>query len=172
MGTRSTWGLIALLSLLLLWIWRAEGPTQPTTGPLPPVLLADASERIARVELIVGAQTTTATRAPSGWLDLQGRPFPHDAVTDLLVTLATLRPLRTIAPEPNEAPRYAIGQRRLRIVRDDGSVALDLELGNANPAQTALYARMTGQPDILMIGAVLAWDIGKLETAARGDATP
>src|SRR5262249_45157298 len=111
------------------------------------------------------------TRVGGDWRDAHGRPWPNQAVDDLLATLAALHPLRSIEAEPAEIERYGIGERRLRIVRDDGSPALDLEIGRANPADTALYIRRTGEPTILLVGSVLRWELDKLTRAPLRDDT-
>ena len=163
MTLRGTAALLALLFALLAWIWRVELPPPAPIANAPAVLLEEPIERVGRIELIDDRDTIIATRVASEWLDQRGSAWPTSAVEDLLKTLATLRPLRTLLPEPDEADRYGIGQRRLRALRVDGSVVLDLQLGKANPAQTALYARTTEGPDILLIGAVLEWELAKLQ---------
>jgi Domain of unknown function (DUF4340) len=170
--SRTTVGLASLFVGLLAWIWLVERPPAAPTIPEAPFLLNEPGQRIGRVEFTGRTGLITATRVANDWLDGKGRPWPHDAVTDLLATLRTLRPLRTIVPEAGESARYGLGQRRLRIVLHDGSVALDLELGTINPAQTALYARTTGQTEIVLIGTVLEWELSKVERTGHDGPNP
>ena len=168
MTLRGTAALLGLLLALLAWVWRVELPPPAPILTAPAVLLGEPLERVGRVELIAETGTITATKVSSEWLDQRGSAWPTSAVDDLLQTLSTLRPLRTVPPEPGETDRYGIGQRRLRALRFDGAVVLDLQLGKTNPTQTALYAQATGGPDILLIGAVLEWELAKLQNRDPG----
>lgn len=172
MTVRGTLGLAALFLALLGWIRFVELPTPPPPADRPAPLLSDSLDRIAEIDLTGDRGTFAATRVASEWLNPKGAPWPNGVIEDLLRVLTELRPLRTIAGDPNEGHRYAVGQRRLKLLRHDGSTALDLELGNLNPTGTALYARRTDQTDILLVGSVLQWELGKIDRVARPSAPP
>lgn len=162
MTPRGTLILAATFVVLAAWVLLVELPADRNPPPPPPALLSEPASMVTRLELTAGAVVVVARREPAGWVNDRGDPWPFGAIDDLLATLATLRPLRTIAADADEAARYHIGQRRLCLRRADGSIVLDLELGDLNPAETALYARTTAQPAVVLLGSVLQWELRKL----------
>lgn len=163
MTHRGTWTLAVVFAGLAAWVGLVEWPAIRRPPPPPAALLAEDPEHIARIELEGPGYTIVARREGTSWVDGAGRSWAFGAIDDLLGTLGQLRPLRAIAADADETAGYHIGAQRLRLLRGDGSVALDLALGDANPAETALYARMTGQPEVLLLGSVLRWELRKLE---------
>lgn len=169
MTARGTLILAATFVALAAWVLLIELPADWNPPPPPPAVLAEPATTVTQLELTAGPTVVVARRGPAGWVNDRGEPWPFGAIDDLLATLATLRPLRTIVADADEAARYHIGQRRLCLRRADGSIVLDLELGDLNPAETALYARTTAQPAIVLLGSVLQWELRKLTPDASVD---
>src|SRR3989442_1562213 len=73
-------------------------------------------------------------------------------------------------PDPATPGDYGLGPggRRLGLAAADGRPLLALELGERNPAWTGLYARRAGEPAVLLVGGVLAWELEKVRQAAPG----
>jgi hypothetical protein len=42
---------------------------------------------------------------------------------------------------------------------------LVLEIGERNPAGTGIYARRDGRSEVMLLGGILTWDLGKLRGA-------
>lgn len=42
-----------------------------------------------------------------------------------------------------------------------------LQIGTRNPVQSSLYAQINDSPQVVLVGAVVLWDIRKLFTAAN-----
>ena len=172
MTTRGTVALLAILAALLGYLWLFEvgvprtsaAPTD--TEPLLPV----PSAAVGRVELAEPGRRLTAIRSASGWKDGGGRPWRDDAVSDLVETLRSLRPVMVVDPHPAVPGDYGFAEdaRRLEIAADDGRPVLALEIGERNPAWTALYVRRAGRPEVLLVGGVLNWELQKLHDAAPG----
>jgi len=171
MTARGTVLLVGSLGALAAYLWvvelgplRAAPPAAREAAPLLPVPPA----AVARVELAEGVRRTTALRAEHGWTDAAGRAWPDGAVTDLIAALGGLRPLTTVDADPATPGDYGLGPgaRRLELAGADGRPFLALELGERNPAWTGLYARRAGEPAVLLVGAVLGWELEKLRRAA------
>jgi hypothetical protein len=133
-----------------------------------PALLPVAPGAVARIELFEPGGSLAALRRGAEWTDPSGQPWRGDIVTDLVVTLGALRPLMVVDPHPREPGDYGLGAnaRRLEVAAADGAPLLTLEIGERNPAGTGLYARRAGQPEVMLVGAVLSWELDKLRGAA------
>jgi hypothetical protein len=171
LGGRDTTLLLAVLAVLVGYLWlfeirprRAEAPVEPETPPL----LAVPSAAVARVELQEHGRRLTAVRGGAGWTDANGRPWRASVVSDLVDTLGSLRPVMVVDPQPKEPAEYGLGAaaRRLEVSGSDGRSVLALELGERNPAWTGIYARRAGEPEVMLIGGVLSWELEKLRGAA------
>ncbi len=170
MTARGTALLVALLATLAGYLWVVERRPAPAFPAEPAPLLAVPTAAVARVELVEGERRTTAVRGERGWTDAAGRPWSQDPVSDLLAALGALRPLATVDPDPATPGDYGLGPggRRLELAAADGRPLLALELGERNPAWTGLYARRAGEPAVLLVGGVLAWELEKVRQAAPG----
>jgi len=170
MTVRGTGVLLGLLGALAGYLWVTAPDPAPPAGSQAPPLLAASPGAVARVELAEGERRVTALRAGDGWADAAGHSWPDGAVSDLLTTLAALRPVTTVDPEPAVPADYGLGPgaRHLELAGAGGHPLLALELGERNPAWTGLYARRTGEPAVLLVGAVLGWELDKLRRAAPG----
>jgi hypothetical protein len=173
MTGRGTALLFALLVVLAGYLWVAElergaRVRPPPPAPAGPPLLAATPAELAGVELEEAGVQLRAERHGDTWTDGQGRPWRGDAVTSLLGTLATLRPVMVIDPHPANPADYGLGPpaARLRVIGRDGQPLLALELGERNPAWTALYARRVGTEEVILVGSVLRWELGKLRDTA------
>ena len=120
---------------------------------------------MARVELADGKRQIVVLRRGDAWADAHGRAC--DGATDVVDALRALRPLSVVDPAPLAPDDYGLGAgaRRLRLVATDGRPLLSLDVGDRNPAGTALYVRRDGAPEVLLVGAQLAWELDKLDNA-------
>ena len=170
MTARGTALLVALLATLAGYLWVVERRPAPTFPAEPAPLLTVPAAAVARVELVEGERRVTAVRGERGWTDAAGRPWSPGPVSDLVAALGALRPLATVDPDPAAPGDYGLGPggRRLELAAADGRPLLALELGERNPAWTGLYARRAGEPAVLLVGGVLAWELEKLRQAAPG----
>jgi hypothetical protein len=168
---RGTALLLGVLAMLVGYLWLFE--IRPRRAPAPveaetPPLLAVPAAAVARVELQEDGRRLTAVRGGEGWTDPSGRPWRASAVSDLVDTLGSLRPVMVVDPQPKEPADYGLGAaaRRLEVSGSDGRSVLALELGERNPAWTGIYARRAGRPEVMLIGGVLSWELEKLRGAA------
>ncbi len=117
-----------------------------------------------------------ATLAGYLWV-VERRPapaFPAEPAPLLAVPAAAVGRVELVEGERRLNPAtpgdYGLGPGgpRLELAAADGRPLLALELGERNPAWTGLYARRTGEPAVLLVGGVLAWELEKLRQAAPG----
>ena len=167
---RGTVVLVAILAALAAYLWAVELKSLPRSLPQPPALLAVPPAEVARLELEGQGQRLTARRIDSRWADVAGRAWRTGVVSDVLEAVATLRPIMVIDADPAHESDYGLGAdaTRLQLAAAGGESLLSLEIGDRNPAWTGLYARLAGHREVVLIGAVLRWEIEKLREAAPG----
>jgi hypothetical protein len=168
---RGTALLLAVLAALVGYLWLFELRPRPAPHPAEadaPPLLAVPPAAVARVELEEHGRRLTAVRGGDGWTDPSGRPWRSAAVSDLVDTLGSLRPVMVIDARPADPADYGLGTAasRLEVSAGDGPPVLALELGERNPAWTGIYARRAGRPEVVLIGGVLTWELEKVRGAA------
>jgi hypothetical protein len=168
-GTALLLAVLAGLGLYLLLEHRRPAALAPETESAPPLLGAPAAT-VVRIEVDDAEGRLVALRGPSGWTDAAGHPWGSDAPADLLDVLATLEPVMVVDPEPENPADYGFGPGALRLtLRGAGDrVLLALEVGERNPAWTGLYARLAGERRVLLVGAILHWELEKLKESAPG----
>lgn len=163
-------GAVLLVLAGYLWLVEARRPAGPAAAAEAPALLAADAGAVARIDFEEGDVRLTAVRRDGTWIDPDGHPWTGTAVSDLVETLGSLRPVMVIDPEPDDVSGYGLGPsaQRLQISADDGRRLLALEVGERNPAWTGLYVRRAGERRVVLVGAVLRWEIEKLRDAAPG----
>lgn len=167
---RGTLLLGTVLIALAGYLWLGDnrpGTARPVSAEAP-ALLAVPPTQVARLEFQTDDRTLSAVRAANGWIDAGGHPWTGDAVRDVIDELGSLRPVMVVDPEPANPADYGLGAGavHLRLLGADGRSLLALELGERNPAWTGLYARVGGAREVVLIGAVLHWELEKLREAA------
>jgi hypothetical protein len=171
---RGTAAMLAVLAGLVGWLWLGEirlrgGRPESPAGTEAPPLLAAPPAAVARVELEAGTARVVALRGPDGgWTDAAGRPWRPGVVPDLVETLGSLRVVMVVDPDPAEPVDFGLGPeaQRLHLADDRGRTLLALEIGARNPAWTGLYARRSGDRAVILVGALLRWELIKLRDAA------
>jgi len=156
---RGTVGLAVVLAILVAYLQlTAPGPAVDTTSLLTPPL-RDAT----RIVLVDGGRTTEITRGADGWT-VRGAP-------DFLASLESLRVLAVIDDAEPETYGFAPDATQLRV--DDGANALvELEVGATNPSETGIYVRRIGQRPVLLVGALLRWELEKLRRGVEQRSMP
>jgi hypothetical protein len=172
MTVRGTVVLVVVALALAAVVGIGRGPILPAR-PLPraegPPLLGAPIASVSRLEWDRGPDRLTLVRTSSGWSDAAGHPWPADAVDVALDALASLHPHTVVAGEPDDLAQFGLAPatERLRVLDGTGGVLLDIEIGSRNPAWTGSYARRAGQQDVLLVGALLRWELDKLRSASN-----
>ena len=173
MTTRGTLVLLAVLVVVGGWLALELRP-RPTAPAGAEPLLATRPSVVATLEVTTSDRTLAAVRRGDDWADADGRPWPATVVADVVDTLTGLHALMVVDSDPSDAAQYGLAPAtvtRVRLAATDGSPLLDLELGERNPAGTGVYVRRAGRPEVLLVGAILAWELDKLLAAAPSRTT-
>jgi hypothetical protein len=172
MTARGTAALYAVLLVLGALVWLTTPGPETAAGPRG-LLDVESRDRIARLEWVEADRRIELTRDDHGWRDAEGRRFDGGQVADLLEALTTVHPLTTIDAADDEAAGYGLAPpRRLRLLDAGRRVLFDIAIGRRNPAATGLYVRLNGSDDVLLVGALLDWELAKLSRTATAAGEP
>ena len=121
-----------------------------------------AADAVRGLDLAVDDRRLSARRARDGWI-VDGAPATAAtarALDDLVATLAGLRAVDVFRDRDGAA--YGLDQPRatIAVVTDGASQRLDI--GAANAASSALYARRAGDPRMLQVGALLVTELERV----------
>jgi hypothetical protein len=174
---RGTALLVGILLALVTYIWIAEveprrrvtaRQVRQETDTSMAALLPEPPGAVARVALEEHGARLTAVRRERAWVDEHGRAWSGDAVSGLVAALGSLRPVMVVESDPVEPGEYGFGPDavRLEVSAEGGRRLLALELGQQNPSSTGVYARIGGQREVVLVGALLRWELDKLREAA------
>jgi hypothetical protein len=162
MTIRGTVGLALVLGLLLTYLMVTPPPAGPEADET--TLLTPPLDGATRIEITQGGSTTELARQNGRW--------NAPGVPDLLAALASLRVLAVIDPGSN-FELYGFGADALRLrITADGRELVAIEVGAMNPAETGVYVRRSGQRPILLIGALLRWELEKVRRVVSETAAP
>jgi len=168
-GTGALWLLFGVLAGL---VWLTT-PGPETVEVASGLLDVESRGRVARLEWVEPDRRSELVRDDHGWADAEGGRVDASTIDDLLDALATVHPLTTIDVEATDATGYGFAQpRRLRLLDAQRRVLFDIEIGRRNPATTGLYVRLNGSDDVVLVGALLDWELSKLSRAAEGAGEP
>jgi hypothetical protein len=166
MTVRGTLGLLAALALLVLYLVAVDPPST-RLPPLSEPLLAVPAVRVTTIEIVWPETRLHAVRRAGAWQAFGHAVLPAGSVDDLLAALATIRPMDTLTPSGTNAPDYGLGAAATTLTMAAGAVPLlQLQVGNRNPAWTGVYVRRNGSAEILLVGALLHWELEKLRRIA------
>jgi hypothetical protein len=166
MTIRGTLGLLALLGVLLFYMAVIDRPSVPTASLAPPLLTVPATE-VTEVAVTWSDARVTAHRDGTRWRDPSGGAIPDGMIDDILQALRTVRPSSTLSADGADASAYGFGRPAISLrVAIAGAPPLQLDVGERNPAWTSIYVRRSGAPEVLVVGALLHWELEKLRAAA------
>ena len=165
MTPRGTLALLGVLALLVVYLSVVDRPSSTTVDEEP--LLTAPAAQVTRVEITWPDARLLAVRRDGGWRDQDERPLPSGLVDDLLAALGTVRPMETLASTGPTASEYGFGPRTTSLsIGAGGNPLLHLEMGDRNPSRTGVYVRRSGSVEVLLVGALLHWELEKLRAAA------
>jgi hypothetical protein len=157
--------LAAVLAALVAYLVVTRPPAGPARGRTmltPPLGVATA------VEIVRDGETTRFVRRGGTW--------SSPAAADLIDALASLEVLDVVEDAPSDPSTYGLGadalRLRVRVLSDAGEELVALEIGATNPAETAVYVRRVGSAPVLLVGALLRWELEKLRRVASTTSPP
>jgi hypothetical protein len=128
------------------------------------------AEQVTHIELLFDDEQVRCQRTAEGWQQLPGgRPLRAEAVDEFLGNLQKLVNLGEVDIGNASLSEYGLHPASSLVVLKlaDGSTR-SLALGNRNPVQTSIYAQVNETPQVVLVGAVILWDMRKLVIAANG----
>jgi len=164
MSVRGTLLLALILGALVGYLLLTESPERGEDGG-DAVALSRSLAQATRVDVTQAGSTVTLVRRDDRWEDAQA--------ADFLQALAGLRVLGVIDDAPADPGLYGFdaGSARVRVL-DGTEPALDLEIGAPSPAGTGVYVRRFGERRVLLVGALLRWELEKVRRAHSATAPP
>jgi hypothetical protein len=163
-------GIAAALALVLgfLVLQTTNPPPTSTPGvPLRPLLIQLSPGSVQTVELTRGGEVLRFERQGDDWqLRDQGtRLVPDDRVDQFLHTIAGLERLEEVADPGASLAEFGLDPPRTRVVLGAGRDTR-IAIGERNPALTGLYVQVAPDPHVVLVGAILQWELDKLEALA------
>lgn len=125
-------------------------------------------DKVKKIDMVFEGKHLVCQRTPQGWVNpSSGAPVRQDAVDDFLANLQKLLNLGTIGARPEQLADFGLQPPAARIMIEvEGEGRRILALGENNPVQTSLYAQINENPQVVLVGSVVTWDMRKLFTAA------
>jgi len=166
MTVRGTLGLLGVCGLLVLYLLAVDGPFIRRPPPHPPLLTVPDSAVIT-VEIVWPDARLRVVRRGGVWHADGSTILPAGLIEDLLATLEAIRPTDALTPSESDAGDYGLGSAGTALILSgaDGPV-LELQIGDRNPAWTGMYVRRVGSAEVLVVGALLHWELQKIRAAA------
>jgi len=158
--------LVALLTIGGLYYLRMMAPATREAGELRRYAAVFEPDDVAEIDIVRGTETVSLRRETTGWsivAPVQDRAAPEE-VDRLLAALRflTVRD-RLVSPEQSAAAEAGLAAPRLRLDLR-GAQTLRVELGANTALPGEIFARVSGQSDILRV----ADTIMELATASAG----
>ena len=125
-------------------------------------VLAVGRHAVRGIDAVLGERRFSARRTSDGW-ELDGRPpsaASADALQDLLDTLVGLRALDTF--RARDTSSYGLDRPRATIDVITPRRPRRLTLGALNSAGSAVYARRSGDPRIIQVGALVLSELERV----------
>jgi Domain of unknown function (DUF4340) len=164
--------LLGILACVLGGYAYATAPERKTLGTekkTERMALDFAPEHVTQIDLLFDGQHLVCQRTPEGWKRSSSEAqVPPDAIEDFLTNLKKLVNLGEVEGGATQLSEYGLQPPASRVILQvEGEGARTLTLGKHNPVQTSLYAQINESPEVVLIGAVVLWDMRKLMTAAN-----
>jgi hypothetical protein len=144
---------VALALVLGLFAWRSTPPPPPSPSaasapsPTPAVV-------VRQVTVETEGRRVRAVRAGDRWqvVEPPGAAVTSDLISALLSAVLDTRAEPVVA-DPTNLGEFGLEQPSARITleRSEGAPVV-LLLGGTNPAETGIYGRLEGNPQVVLLG--------------------
>lgn len=146
-----------------------KGPELPVAEKKERPVLDFHPEQVTQIDLSYEGQHVLCRRTAQGWEQQpQGIPIRAEAVDEFLANLKNLVNLGEVEIGNASLSEYGLHPPTSRVVLQlDNGETRTLALGSRNPVQTSIYAQVNNTPQVVLVGAVVLWDMRKLVMAAQ-----
>ena len=147
------------------------------------LVLNFAPHDVTQVSLVYNTQRLTCQRTAEGWQHTpSGLPIPTETIEDFLTNLSTLLHLGDVESLQTELAQtelaelaklaelaqYGLQPPQASIhLRLAGQETRSLDIGTQNAAHGSLYAQINKTPQVILVGAIIAWDMRKVFIVAN-----
>ncbi len=155
------------------YTYLTTSDTRPLSGQLAGAqeerpVLNFAAEDVTQIALLYNKRRLTCQRTAEGWKQTpSGLPIPTDTIQDFLTNMGKLLQLGELTGVQTELAEYGLKPPEASITLQlQGQETRNLHIGARNPVQSSLYAQINEAPQVVLVGAVVLWDMRKVFTAA------
>lgn len=123
-----------------------------------------SADKAKQLDVVFEGKHLVCQRTPQGWIESSSKtPVRRDAVDDFLTNLQKLMNLGAVDVQTGDLSEFGLQPPAARImVEVEGEETRVLSLGKNNPVQTSLYAQINDNPQVVLVGSVITWDMRKL----------
>lgn len=142
---------LALVLSLLAWATAPPPPPPPSAAPAP---LPTPAVTVRQVTVEAAGRRLRAVRAGDRWqvAEPAGSAATSDLISALLSAVLDTRAEPVVA-DPTDLAEFGLEQPSARITLDRSAGApVVLLLGGTNPAETGVYGRLEGNPQVVLLG--------------------
>jgi hypothetical protein len=145
---------------------RTPQPPAPSGTPL---VVADPAS-ISRIRIQFDGRERTTQRTETGWTGTDRPELVEEFVRDL----TRLGPLETIDVPPEGRAEFGLAppRGRIELFPTNTTTPIVIEIGNLNPPGTGLYVRRPPEPEVLLIGSLIHWELQRTLGVLHASPTP
>ena len=154
----------AVAVALGLAYWRTEPPAAPARSPTAaaarPPLLNLSVDGVRTVRLVHGGRALVFDHQGGGWQVREpvDAPVPAGLIDAFMAALLGAQIIDRAGDVAGDLTPFGLGENATRIEVDtDQKPAVVIHLGAINPSGTAVYVRLVGERQVLLIGRNLAY---------------
>ena len=158
----------ALFAVALVYYWGSEGTKGPQPEPSSnePPLVDIPPDRLVEVHFVREGKRVRCAQEDGRWrvVDPGGQRVPADLISSFVMALLETRAAEVIATEATEGGEFGLGTDALQVelYQRGRDAPVTVILGNRNPTETALYARVEGSPRVLLVGRILEYYVDRV----------
>ena len=98
------------------------------------------------------------------WSIIKGRNV-QEKINDFVVSLLITLELDKILSENVQLDKFGLGNPAYQInLTDITDKSYQLLVGDTTPTGTCIYAKLADSPDIIIVGALLKWELSKIDS--------
>lgn len=126
-------------------------------------------QRVTKVEISHEGESLICWRTAEGWkTEPDMKTLRAEAVEDFLQSIGKLGEIGEVEKGIEGLSEYGLDHPTSRILLQiEGGGTRTMVVGNHNPVQTSVYARVDNAPRVVLVGSVILWDMRKLFMAAK-----
>src|SRR5213594_584898 len=130
-------------------------PPARTEAPAPPSFLRLDPATLREVRLVRGSRTVVSRREGAGWTIVEpaGAPIAPDLIAAFANALADATEIARVGGADADPHAFGLDDQaaRVEVISASGD-PIEVTIGGTNPTGTAVYARRTVNPDVVLIG--------------------